>query len=423
MKISKAKRKEIINIAAVSALSIAFLSTALMGANHVALAAATGGSTPIPVVEPPALAATNTYAPEAQVTSEISETSTFVPPTNLTVIESPYQHATIPSTVMSMEDAALVGAEYIWDVFGVCIDDMYVVMNYGAWASHTRQYWIGQVAETKEELIFARDPDGHLRIPSRMHSYRFAIDATTGERVDISYFSMDDMQPAGGLIARVESSSVTTAIVQSSGAYNTFSVRQSEAEVEERTDLARFESSGTTATTVIVGSPSASGTVYMRRGGPSTKSDSDQLEAQFDAISHWRSTRAMQIMAMDDNELMAHLGLTIEELEAYTQRATAYAERHFNNSTIANVMLGQIHGDVAAGNSMFFPGINVEPRVDEDGNLYEVLSSLTFSITDDTGRVANVSISADGANSSSVSIFTQQNDIIPGFNYDRPGLG
>jgi len=160
-------KKEIAKAAVVSILSIGVLSTGFMGFNRLTFNAATSGATPLPYVE--------TAAAEAESPQDFE-----VP--NLTVLASELmnQHQNnVPSAVaMSMEEAANIGAEYIWDIFGECIDGMYVQMLFGAWASNSREYWIGNVFPSKE----AMEP-GAAGIAEA--EFGFMIDAVTGMRVDI----------------------------------------------------------------------------------------------------------------------------------------------------------------------------------------------------------------------------------------------
>jgi len=84
-----------------------------------------------------------------------------------------------------MEEAAQIGAQYIWDVFGESIDGMYVEIMFAAWPSQSRTYWMGVVFPSNPDSMETTDLQSRLH---RAHNelYRFAIDAVTGLRVDIS---------------------------------------------------------------------------------------------------------------------------------------------------------------------------------------------------------------------------------------------
>lgn len=309
---NKSKRKEIMKVAAISVLSTGLFSAAFVSVNSLVISAATNGTEPLALME----AAVN-------IPQNIPQ-GEFVQP-NLNLIETDWeQYATKPSYAMSMEEAAQIGAQYIWDVFGESIDDMYVSMSFVAWQGHSRVQWAGTVAPTAEALEL--EPD--LYEPM----YSFLIDAVTGERVDIGYY---------GTSTR-----------------NTISREQRE-ELNE-----------------------------WYRNPESYK----QVEA-------WEET-IFEI-------------ITPEQLEAYSQQAEEIAQLHFNNSTVVDVQLG----------NEWSIGPNCIPLHDENGNIILVLDGIDFTVTDDTGRTADVRIPTESGFSPSIRIVTQHNDRIPGYNYDRPGLG
>ena len=338
------KVKEFVKIAVVCILSIAMFGVAFAGINYLAFSAATNGTTPIHVDEtqftalPAAVPTTipleiyENATPMAQGAVEVID---FVAP-NLTIMPvRDHNYHIIPGTVMSMEEAAQIGAEYIWDVFGRNIDGMYVAMFYSAWMGHGREHWHGQVFMTGEDMR-SRELFNPI--------FTFAIDSTTGKRIDIS---------------------------------------------------------------------------HMRQGGIQGNHIS---EAQ---IMEWRmSDEIIATREMDDNELMAHFNFTIDMLDAYTQRALGYAERHFNESTVMNIMLGRVLVD-AVGNPMFIPGLNPNFTIDEDGNMHTGIGSISFTATDHTGREADIMISTTESLFHSVHIFTQHNDRIQDFVYPsiHPGRG
>ena len=77
------------------------------------------------------------------------------------------------------EEAALLGAEYIWDVFGECIDGSTVEMHYTHGEMHGRPFWRGFVMPALDLLA---DESRYLQ-----ESHSFLIDAITGERLGISF--------------------------------------------------------------------------------------------------------------------------------------------------------------------------------------------------------------------------------------------
>ena len=197
---NKQRVREIAKVGAASVLSIFIFSAALMGINHAVFAMATNTPTPIEQ-STQAVTIPDNLPPEG-----------FQAPEQLSVIESPWQHYhEISAQAMSIDDAALIGAEYIWEMFGVCIDGMTVEMHFAHWPSHTRSYWMGSVyAESSQEVKHIRAqaeiwsnrlreaadsnngriPDDHPvwdKGPDWISPvFTFTIDAVTGERIDIS---------------------------------------------------------------------------------------------------------------------------------------------------------------------------------------------------------------------------------------------
>ena len=324
----KTKGKETLKVVVASALAIGVFSAALIGANHLAFAAATNGTQVIPaaVTEVPASAPQN-LPPNGFQTPD------------LTVIGSPAlgQHAnnTASASAMSMEEAAQIGAQYIWDVFGESIDGMYVEMLFSSVPSHSRALWIGIVFPDNPASMEANDLQSRAH---RAHNelYRFAIDAVTGLRVDIS--------PGFGYVPQPS--------------------------YEERQALNETLS------------------VTMRI--------SDEQMAWHIA---WE--------AMTTAERMTYLGLSQSDIEPYLQAGREFARSHFNNSTVVyttesfNVLHNII--DRFATDTAGFGGI-------------------IFSVSDDTGREAEIWINAGTrCLRPGLGIRTEHNDFIPGFSYDRPG--
>ena len=101
------------------------------------------------------------------------------------IVEMPAKMASAdeekPLGALSAEEAAFIGAEYIWDMFGADLDGMTFEMRYTQLDSHTRDYWMGDVIELDEIGQNMRD-----------YNYTFALDALTGERVEIWHFRMCD---------------------------------------------------------------------------------------------------------------------------------------------------------------------------------------------------------------------------------------
>jgi DUF4097 and DUF4098 domain-containing protein YvlB len=100
----------------------------------------------------------------------------FIKPTMNIIFEpqldengNPYPTQLPQANAMPYEEAANIGAEYIFEMTGERIDGKTVDMQYAVWPHSSRTYWIGNVFETQEDQLL----------------YTFTIDAVTGEWVDI----------------------------------------------------------------------------------------------------------------------------------------------------------------------------------------------------------------------------------------------
>ena len=128
----------------------------------------------------PILAETELTYASAPATSTVqnSPREGFVTP-SLTVEVPDWTYRQIPSPdALSPEEAALIGAQYIWEVFGICIDGKFVVLNYWDWETHSRTYWHGNVTDSAAEFI-----------AQAQNSFAFQIDAVTGEWINIHHFA------------------------------------------------------------------------------------------------------------------------------------------------------------------------------------------------------------------------------------------
>jgi len=296
------RTKEVIKVAAVSVLSIGIFSAAFTGFNRLTFEAATSAAEPLPVVAAPAVIIS---APQVYEAPE------------LTVVASPFmnQHEnnTLSPHAMPMEEAAQIGAEYIWDLFGECIDGMEVEMLFAAWPSQSRTYWMGTVGSGADDERF-----------------RFMIDAITGMRIDI---------------------------------------------------------------TAVLPQPEMS-------------------REEMDLIRQRRSAEDWQAWAeawyyKTNYERVEYLGLTMNDVEPYLQAARQYAERHFNNTTVMpETERFSLHVNRTAN-------INI-------GEASATFGGIVFWIEDNTGREIVISIINGGY---LANIGSQHNDFIPGFRYEREGIG
>ena len=163
MIMKKKKSGEYFKAVAATVLSIALFSAAFAGVNRLAFAAATDSQSAIP------LTANTAGVPPA---GNIPPNGYQKP--NMTVYLDPEQHYEKSDKTISHEEAAELGAQYIWEVFGESADGMFVEMCYTAFPFCTRTYWSGAVAGSKDAL------SQHAAL------YRFKLDAITGERIGVS---------------------------------------------------------------------------------------------------------------------------------------------------------------------------------------------------------------------------------------------
>ncbi|MCL2839337.1 MAG: hypothetical protein FWE05_01075 [Defluviitaleaceae bacterium] len=127
----------------------------------------------------------------------------------------------------------------------------------------------------------------------------------------------------------------------------------------------------------------------------------------------WRESSMQQMwMEMDNDTIKERLGISQEDFNAiYTQTALDDAARHFENTTVMNIVTGisVINPDRSLTT---WGGIYVEPVRDTDGNLTAQLSSLNFTVTDHTGRMANLQYIIVDGEMRLRNISTQANDVI-----------
>ena len=87
---------------------------------------------------------------------------------------------------LSAEKAAIIGAEYIWDMFGISIDGKDVRMQYVQASDRIRPYWVGAVV--LPEVIHCTDGyvGALMGVPDcPNHATTFLLDVVTGERIGI----------------------------------------------------------------------------------------------------------------------------------------------------------------------------------------------------------------------------------------------
>ncbi|MCL2564636.1 MAG: hypothetical protein FWE24_02345 [Defluviitaleaceae bacterium] len=288
---TRTKSKELVKVAIICSLSIGLFSSAFVGFNQLIFAAATNEPAPLPLT-PAYMTAAQSLE---QLTLEVEvEVETFIVPA-LTLIKSSYQHFhPIPSSAMSMEEAAQIGAHYIWDVFGTNINGMYMQMMFAAHASQTNTWWTG--------TVYVEDPDNPTQYyivdsygdeKFALPIYMFVINAITGGRIDISF-----------MCPRV--------MPNSEGSNN------------------HYDTGTSTLLPIDVNNRLSARMALLETGW-------------FD---------------MDINEQLAFAGLSEEAVKIYTQTAARLAKAQFNISGVSDVQLAGLSANGMTGNIVELAALN-----------------------------------------------------------------
>ena len=361
----KKKSKGIIAAVMLSVLSIGVFSMLFNGANQLAYASTNNRT----IIQQPAAAnvATTIAAQQTQQHQPAAEneppaeTAAFVPPTATLIPITSMAGDIPPAHAISMEEAFSIGAEYIWDVFGTCIEGMYVEMMYIAMPGFTRPFWVGSVSTTKppQDLNFEDfrdDPDAWMDAMVFI-SYHFRIDAITGMRVGVGYMAPSYLEEE-----REENSNRPTAYVM--------------APIASEDDWA-----------------GADDCAVQRR---------EMSMRDWDFRTMW--------FEMDTDEQLKYSDITPERLEAYKLTALEFAERHFNTTTVQNIQLG----DAWVSANTFFTG---EVHGEGDDRIMTI-TNITFTATDHTGMELIILIPTENASWRRLSVCSMHNSFVPGFSYD-----
>ena len=170
----KKKDKNFMKVTAIAVLAIGLFSAAFLGINELAFAASTNGVENIPLmasVDMPTVPAPpeGFQSPKIAVIDDI-QASYF----------SPAQRR---ANALSAEEAAEIGAQYIWELFGESIDGTVLVMTYTHWPNSTRSVWVGSVLEP--EGIDVNTFTQETFDPNVRRLFSFNIDSVTGMRMDM----------------------------------------------------------------------------------------------------------------------------------------------------------------------------------------------------------------------------------------------
>ena len=238
------KVKDLLKVAAVAAFIIALLSSLYVGINQLALRAATSRVEALPQHTisfnlPEPTSNTDDDATENDDPYEIQDTlvkyneseeqnaqieqssENFVMP-NIMIFENPRSEQWSsevrekPPYALSMEEAAFIGAYYIWDVLGINIDGMYVQMHFINNSHDTGWFWYGPIQTGIDSSfigmhwfgLVSRDINTPLSMlwpgtaaRTYVHDWvlMFTIDAITGERLMLWYLDEFIVHPIEGI--------------------------------------------------------------------------------------------------------------------------------------------------------------------------------------------------------------------------------
>ena len=326
--------KEMLKVAVATVAAVGLFGSMLLGANQLSLHAATAEETALP----PAVAYVN--IPENPVPEEYQTR-------NMTVIDTTQLNCDtwqmglyeIDPLALSPDEAAAIGAQYIYDIFGVCINGMYVDMEFTSWWGFGRLHWRGDVTSTNRNTLeqraqmqrlnaefmaryeagesresLARYFDMTFRVDFTMPEFSFTVDAITGERIDIWY-----------------------------------------------------------------NSPFATRPVWIP--GDGSFEESRMYEEQ-------RILREyIKIEWSDDWQAAFSSALSHQELAVLYEIAWHYGQRQFNNTAVDYVEFSGAHNNLA---------------VDANDNIVRTAGSAVFEITDETGRIAMLVICLDSLSVTSI---------------------
>ncbi len=192
----KANAKELFKVIGASVMTVAVASGLLMGVNALAYAAVTQSSEII-MNELPAVAQIEEVAQVAEATVNAGQEAFQEPELNVSFYPiSDHEDFQPKVGAMGYEEAAQIGARYIWEIYGDSIDGKFVDMTYTAFPYESRTFWFGSVTNyvVDDEPVIITSVEENIRAVEEAEAennsnprlYGFMIDAVTGEWIQIS---------------------------------------------------------------------------------------------------------------------------------------------------------------------------------------------------------------------------------------------
>ncbi|MCL2402921.1 MAG: hypothetical protein FWC86_01605 [Coriobacteriia bacterium] len=118
------------------------------------------------------------------------------------------------------------------------------------------------------------------------------------------------------------------------------------------------------------------------------------------------------------DEQMAYLGLNKEDIEPYLEAAREFARTHFNNSEL---VYETEKFELSYGYMIRMPDSMLVRKMNNDRGVS--FAGIRFTISDNTGREANIWVEAETFDLCALGIRTQHNDVNENFPNDRIGFG
>ncbi len=322
--------------ATVAALTVA--ATSFMGISNLMVASATA-----PEELAPLLAADEAPGVNGDIwlTGYVSPDMTVILDPALDKNGEPYEGSTPSPQALPMEEAAELGAQYVWTMTGESLDGKVVQMRYADRPYSSRAYWIATVADSAEELVIPEctgpvesDEGAYVgsvsSCPPLEEHLSFTLDALTGNPVTIN--------PVTNHLTGTTADLGETRVVEAT--------------------LAELEA--------------------MKYEAPSDTAE-------------------------------------------YAELVRQYAERHFKYSAVVSVEFERV-GVGVVDRQEYIEAIQAGRDTTYPFHLTDRGLSMSFVVTDDTGRVAYVTIDKDSRLLTSLD--TQDSDFIPGFQYEgEEGVG
>jgi len=187
------KFNEIVKTTALSLLSIGVFGAALVGANQFSFANAANRTLEMPPVEAMSVSLPNA----SEVTTSANNNGTSLG-SALSAIGSPGRNLIVDEVefysiwggthergenTLSAEEAAQIGAQYIYEIFGECIDGATVQMVFQGHLMHrgVRGVWVGTVGDG----IIPECRDLDIPMPIGTPMFIFMLNAETGEAIHV----------------------------------------------------------------------------------------------------------------------------------------------------------------------------------------------------------------------------------------------